>query len=355
LVARSVRDAEVAGSNPAVPTIEHDDRPSDAAASGSRKVSPKALVTGGAGFLGSHACERLLADGWEVIAVDNLSTGRERNLAAVRTHPAFSFHRLDVAVDPLPGEGFDAVLHLACPASPLQYTRLPLETLEVSSSGTRAALQAARRDGASFLLASTSEVYGDPLVHPQPETYGGNVDPVGPRSMYEEGKRFAEALATWYGRVHGTDVRIVRIFNTYGPRMDLWDGRVVCTFVRQALTNEPLTIHGDGSQTRSFCYASDLVEGIVRATTAPPGEVNERPTNLGNPYERTVLELAGTIVSLTGSSSPIELTERPPADPERRRPDISRARRVLGWEPAVELEEGLTSTIEWAAAELQLV
>jgi dTDP-glucose 4,6-dehydratase len=315
-------------------------------------VSPRALVTGGAGFLGSHLCERLLSDGWEVVAVDDLSTGRERNLVPLQGNPAFSFHRLDVAVDPLPGEGVDVAFHLASPASPVQYRRLPLETLDVNAAGTKNALGAARRSGARFLLTSTSEVYGDPLVHPQPETYWGNVDPVGPRSMYDEGKRYAEALTTWYARVYGIDARIVRIFNTYGPRMDLADGRVVCTFIRQALTGEPLTVHGDGAQTRSFCYVSDLVDGLVRIATAPPGEVSERPTNLGNPTERTVLEMARTIISLTGSASPIEMVHRAPGDPERRCPDVSRARTVLGWEPRVGLEEGLSATIAWARGEL---
>jgi dTDP-glucose 4,6-dehydratase len=315
-------------------------------------MSAKALVTGGAGFLGSHLCERLLDGGWDVVAVDNLSTGRRVNLAGLEGRSAFTFRHLDVATDPLPEGPYHAVMHLACPASPVQYHRLPLETLEVSSAGTRATLELARADGAVFLLASTSEVYGDPLVHPQPETYWGNVDPIGPRSMYDEGKRFGEALATWFSRVHGTDVRIVRIFNTYGPRMDLWDGRVICTFVRQALTGEPLTVHGDGSQTRSFCYVSDLIDGIVRATTAIRGEVNALPTNLGNPVERTILEVATAIVSLTGSDSTIELAPRPLADPERRQPDISRAQALLRWEPTVELEDGLKATIAWAQAEL---
>jgi dTDP-glucose 4,6-dehydratase len=314
-------------------------------------MSPRALVTGGAGFLGSHLCDRLVAGGWEVLAADNLSTGRERNLEALQGTPSFSFVRLDVATDRLPDQPVDVVFHLACPASPVQYARLPLETLQVSSVGTQGALELAERHGAAFVLASTSEVYGDPLVHPQPESYWGNVDPVGPRSMYDEGKRYAEALATWHRRVHGTDVRIIRIFNTYGPRMDLWDGRVVCTFVRQALAGEPLTVHGDGSQTRSFCYVSDLIDGIVRAGTADAGEVNRTPTNLGNPSECTVREVAELVLELTGSVSPIELVERPPADPSRRRPDIARAERVLDWRPAVDLRDGLRRTIEWARSE----
>ena len=310
-------------------------------------------MTGGAGFLGSHLCERLLDDGWQVVAIDNLSTGRKENIGSLEGRPGFAFELLDVAADPLPRGEYEAVLHLACPASPVQYNRLPLETLEVSAAGTAAALDLARAESAVFVLASTSEVYGDALIHPQPETYWGNVDPVGPRSMYDEGKRYGEALTTWYGRVHGTDVRIVRIFNTFGPRMDLWDGRVVCTFVRQALTGEPLTVHGDGSQTRSFCYVSDLIDGIVRATTAPRGAVNEGPTNLGNPRESTILEMARTVVALSGSTSPIELVERPPADPERRQPDITRARTLLAWEPRHDLDEGLRETIAWARDELR--
>jgi len=233
----------------------------------------------------------------------------------------------------------------------VQYARLPLETLQVSSVGTHGALELAARHGAAVVLASTSEVYGDPLVHPQPESYWGNVDPVGPRSMYDEGKRYAEALATWHRSVHGTDVRIVRIFNTYGPRMDLWDGRVVCTFVRQALADEPLTVHGDGSQTRSFCYVSDLIDGIVRAGTADPGEVNRMPTNLGNPTESTVRAIAELVIELTESSSSVAFVERPPSDPSRRRPDIARAGQVLGWQPTVDLRDGLERTIDWARSE----
>jgi dTDP-glucose 4,6-dehydratase len=314
-------------------------------------MSPRALVTGGAGFLGSHLCDRLVGDGWEVLAADNLSTGRERNLEQLLGNPSFAFVHMDVSADPLPDEPVDVVFHLACPASPVQYARLPLETLQVSSAGTQGALELAERHGAALVLASTSEVYGDPLVHPQPESYWGNVDPIGPRSMYDEGKRYAEALATWHRRVHGTDVRIVRIFNTYGPRMDLWDGRVVCTFVRQALAGEPLSVHGDGSQTRSFCYVSDLIDGIVRVGTADAGEVNRTPTNLGNPIERTVRELAELVIELTASDSSVALVERPPADPSRRRPDISRAERVLDWRPAVDLRDGLRWTIEWARSE----
>jgi dTDP-glucose 4,6-dehydratase len=316
-------------------------------------VSPRALVTGGAGFLGSHLCGRLLADGWHVDCVDNLSTGREGNLAGFAADRSFSFLRRDVAREPLGPTGkVDAVFHLACPASPVQYNRLPLETLEVSSFGTHHALELADRDGAVFFLSSTSEVYGDPLVHPQKESYWGNVDPIGPRSMYDEGKRFAEALSTWYGRVRGVDVRIVRIFNTYGPRMDLWDGRVVPTFVRQALAGESLTVHGQGEQTRSFCYVDDLIEGFVRMATAPAGEINRAPVNLGNPAERTIREIAEAVIAMTGSASRVEFVDRPPGDPERRRPDISRAWEVLGWQPKIALAEGLRATIDWARAEV---
>ena len=315
-------------------------------------MSPRAVVTGGAGFLGSHLCERLLGDGWDVECLDDLSTGRRENIASFEDDGRFTFRQVDVATQPLrhpsSPEAIDVVFHLASPASPVQYARLPIETLEVNSFGTAAALHLARVHDAVFFLSSTSEVYGDPLEHPQRETYHGNVDPVGPRSMYDEGKRFGEALATWHGRVHGVDVRIVRIFNTYGPRMDLWDGRVVPTFVRQAIAGEPLTVHGDGGQTRSFCYVSDLIEGFVRVVTTERGAVNERPTNLGNPRELTIREIADTIVSLTGSGSRVETIDRPPGDPERRRPDITRARELLGWEPKVELEEGLHATIGWA-------
>jgi dTDP-glucose 4,6-dehydratase len=314
----------------------------------------RALVTGGAGFVGSHLCERLVRDGWVVEAVDNLCTGRAENLSMLDGSPAFVLRRADISWEPLrppnAEEPVDVVFHLACPASPVQYRRLALETLQVCSLGTAAALAEARRHGAAFLFTSTSEVYGDPLVHPQPESYFGNVDPVGPRSMYDEGKRYAEALCTWTARERGVDVRIVRIFNTYGPRMDLHDGRVVPTFVRQALADEPLTVHGDGSQTRSFCYVDDLVDGLVRAATASRGVINESPTNLGNPAELTMREIAERILELTGSTSEIQYVERPSQDPERRRPDIARAREILGWEPKVNLVDGLRATIDWARA-----
>jgi dTDP-glucose 4,6-dehydratase len=315
-------------------------------------MTTRALVTGGAGFLGSHLCERLVGEGWIVEAVDNLCTGRAENLANLDGHPAFSLRLADISRQPLRAEDaegrVDVVLHLACPASPVQYRRLALETLEVCAFGTAAALALAREHGADLVFTSTSEVYGDPLVHPQPESYFGNVDPVGPRSMYDEGKRYAEALCTWTGRMHGVDVRIVRLFNTYGPRMDLHDGRVVPTFVRQALADEPLTVHGDGSQTRSFCYVDDLVDGLIRAATVEAGAVNDGPINLGNPAELTIGEIAERVVAMVGSASKVGFVERPSQDPERRKPDITRAREVLGWEPKVNLIDGLRATIDWA-------
>ena len=293
-------------------------------------MSANALVTGGAGFLGSHLCERLLADGWRVWCADNLATGRERNLRSFAANPSFSFHQVDVSEEPLPGDALDVVFHLACPASPVQYNRLPIETLEVSAFGTARALERAARDEAAFVLASTSEVYGDPLVHPQTESYWGNVDPVGPRSMYDEGKRFAEALATWHARERAVDARIVRIFNTYGPRMDLWDGRVVSTFVRQALAGEPLSLHGDGSQTRSFCYVSDMVEALVRVGVPGAGVIGSSPINLGNPVEKTIRQIAEAVVAAPGSSSVVDTVDRPPGAPSRRIRDITRARSLLG-------------------------
>ena len=308
----------------------------------------RALVTGGAGFIGAHLCARLLEDGWTVVAVDNLSTGNEHAVERFSGTERFSFHRADIVRETLPGGPVDVLFQLASPASPIAYARLPIETLEANAMGTRRCLEFAKASEARFVLASTSEVYGDPLVHPQSETYFGNVDPVGPRSMYDEGKRFAEALATWYGRVHDLDVRIARIFNTYGPGMSLRDGRVVPTFVRQALAGEPLTVHGEGNQTRSLCYVADLVEALVRLSSVDRSAVGSGPVNLGNPMERSVLEIARAILALTRSASPIEHVDRPPADPERRCPDISRARQILGWEPRVGLEEGLRRTIEWA-------
>ena len=314
-------------------------------------MSPRALVTGGAGFLGSHLCERLLQEGWEVECLDNLVTGTERNIAELNRKPGFSFRRTDISrdrqLDRIMVEA-DVIFHLACPASPVQYSRLPLETLEVSSAGTWRMLDVAERSGAAFVFTSTSEVYGDPEVHPQPEHYWGNVDPIGPRSMYDEGKRFGEALCTWYSKVRGTDVRIARIFNTYGPRMDLNDGRIVPTFVRQALAGESLSVHGTGTQTRSLCYVSDMVEGLFRLATTEPGEVNQGPINLGNPAELSVRQIAMAILTAAGSASPMANVDRPVGDPSRRQPDIRRANRILGWDPVIDLEDGLRKTVEWA-------
>ena len=302
----------------------------------------KILVTGGAGFIGSHLCDFLLAQGCEVVCMDNLLTGSPENIAHIQD-PCFVFVKYDVTNFISIKGWVDYVLHLASPASPIDYLELPIQTLKVGSLGTHRALGLAKAHGARFLLASTSEVYGDPLVHPQREDYWGNVNPVGPRGVYDEAKRFAEAMTMAYHRVHGLDTRIVRIFNTYGSRMRLTDGRAVPTFVRQALRNEPLTVYGDGSQTRSFTYVSDLVDGIWRLMHAP---VND-PVNIGNPRELTLLELAKHVIRATGSTSEIVFRPLPVDDPQVRQPDIGRARRLLGWEPAIELEEGLARTVEW--------
>ncbi|GHC43880.1 MULTISPECIES: UDP-glucuronic acid decarboxylase family protein [Streptomyces] len=308
----------------------------------------RALVTGGAGFVGSHLCGRLLDAGTDVVCLDNLATGSRANVAELERHRGFRFVRTD-ATDPaalraLPGR-FDLILHFACPASPADYLRLPLETLDVGSTGTRNALERARADGARFLLASTSEVYGDPLEHPQRETYWGNVNPIGPRSVYDESKRFAEALVTAHRQVHGTDTAIVRIFNTYGPRMRTGDGRAVPTFIAQALDGMPLTVAGDGGQTRSLCYVDDTVEGVLAlAASAETG-----PMNIGGADEITMLELARRVVELTGSGSRIRFVDRPVDDPGRRKPDTTLARERLGWQPRVGWSEGLERTIGWFA------
>ncbi|MFC7896551.1 UDP-glucuronic acid decarboxylase family protein [Streptomyces sp. NPDC057381] len=308
----------------------------------------RALVTGGAGFVGSHLCGRLLDAGTDVVCLDNLATGSRANVAELERHRGFRFVHAD-ATDPaalrrLPGR-FDLVLHFACPASPADYLRLPLQTLDVGSTGTRNALDRARADGARFLLASTSEVYGDPLEHPQRETYWGNVNPVGPRSVYDESKRFAEALVTAHRQVHGTDAAIVRIFNTYGPRMRTGDGRAVPTFIAQALDGMPLTVAGDGGQTRSLCYVDDTVEGVL--ALAASGETG--PVNIGGTDEITMLELARRVVELTGSGSRIRFVDRPVDDPGRRKPDTTLARERLGWQPRVGWSEGLERTIGWFA------
>jgi dTDP-glucose 4,6-dehydratase len=301
------------------------------------------VITGGAGFLGSHLCERLLQDGFEVLCLDNFVTGTPHNVADLIEHEAFRLIRADVTdyvhvVGPL-----DYVLHFASPASPIDYLQLPIETLKVGSLGTLHTLGLAKEKQARYLLASTSEVYGDPQLHPQPETYWGHVNPVGPRGVYDEAKRFAEAMTMAYRRYHQVDTSIVRIFNCHGPRLRPDDGRAIPTFIRQALKGEPLTVAGDGSQTRSIQYVDDLVEGVVRLLLSDqPG-----PVNIGNPHEISILDLAHRITRLTGSSSPIEFVPRPEDDPTVRQPDIALAREVLGWQPKVPLDEGLLRTIDW--------
>jgi dTDP-glucose 4,6-dehydratase len=304
---------------------------------------PRSLVTGGAGFLGSHLCDRLLQAGHEVICVDNLITGHPDNIAHLFGHEAFRFIQHDVT-EYLYVEGpLDYILHFASPASPVDYLRLPIQTLKVGSLGTHKALGLAKAKGARLLLASTSEVYGDPQVHPQPEDYWGHVNPVGPRGVYDEAKRFAEALTMAYHRYHGVETRIARIFNTYGPRMRPNDGRVVSNFLTQALRGEALTIYGDGSQTRSFCFVSDLVEGLYRLLLSD--EVD--PVNLGNPVERTIRDLITAIDRILGMSLAISYKPLPQDDPRVRQPDIRRARERLGWKPKVELEDGLQKTIAY--------
>ena len=302
---------------------------------------PTAVVTGGAGFLGSHLCEALLAKELRVICVDNLDTGNLQNIEHIRDD-SFVFLNHDVTHHIELDEEIDFVFHLASPASPIDYARLPLHTLRVGSYGTHNALGLAKFKRARFLLASTSEVYGDPLIHPQPESYWGNVNPIGPRGVYDEAKRYAEALTMAYHRQQGVDTAIVRIFNTYGPRMRPFDGRAIPTFVRQAFAGKPLTVFGDGTQTRSFCYVDDLVRGLV--LLAESGEHD--PVNIGNPTEMTLLELAQAVVKLTGSSSEIVFEALPVDDPQVRKPDITRARELLGWEPTVGLEEGLRRLLE---------
>ena len=303
----------------------------------------RVLVTGAAGFLGSHLCDRLLAQGHRVIGMDNFVTGAPDNVAHLRDQRDFQFVLHDVTnFIELQGP-LDGVLHFASPASPVDYLELPIQTLKVGSLGTHKALGLAKAKRARFLLASTSEVYGDPLVHPQPESYWGHVNPVGPRGVYDEAKRFAEAITTAYHRYHGLDTRIVRIFNTYGPRMRPNDGRVVSNFIVQALRGEPLTVYGDGSQTRSFCYVNDLMDGIVRLFERGDAD----PTNIGNPNEFTVRQLAELVLRHTGSRSPIVERPLPVDDPKVRQPDIARARATLGWEPQVSLDQGLEHTIEY--------
>ncbi len=303
----------------------------------------RVLITGAAGFLGSHLAERFLTEGYEVVGVDNFVTGSEENIAALQEHESFSFLRHDISTPLYVGDELDGVLHFASPASPVDYLELPIQTLKVGSLGTHNMLGLALAKSARFLLASTSEVYGDPEVHPQTEDYWGNVNPVGLRGVYDEAKRFAEAMTMAYHRYHGVDTRIVRIFNTYGISMRPADGRVVSNFIVQALRNEPLTIYGDGSQTRSFCYVEDEVDGIFRLFRSDHVD----PTNIGNPDEFTISKLAELVIAETGSGSGIESLPLPEDDPQVRQPDISVARDILGWEPVTTLHEGLKKTIPY--------
>jgi dTDP-glucose 4,6-dehydratase len=303
----------------------------------------RVLITGAAGFLGSHLVDRFLADGHEVVGMDNFLTGHPRNIAHLTGDPRFTFYEHNVTQFLYVDGPLDGVLHFASPASPKDYLELPIQTLKVGSLGTHKALGLAKAKAARFLLASTSEVYGDPLEHPQTEGYWGHVNPIGPRGVYDEAKRFAEAMTMAYHRHHGVDTRVARIFNTYGPRMRARDGRVVSNFIVQALRGEPITIYGDGEQSRSFCYVDDLIEGIYRLFQRGGAD----PVNLGNPGEFTVRELAHLVIRLTGSASPLVHEPLPADDPRQRRPDVSRARALLGWEPKVPLEEGLQRTIAW--------
>ncbi|MEE9259254.1 MAG: UDP-glucuronic acid decarboxylase family protein [Nitrospinaceae bacterium] len=310
---------------------------------------PRTLITGGAGFLGSHLCDYLLDKGHEVICMDNLITGSKDNIAHIKSDKFHYVHHNVTQYIDVEGN-LDYILHFASPASPIDYLELPIQTLKVGSLGTHNSLGLAKEKKAVFLLASTSEVYGDPLVHPQKEDYWGNVNPIGPRGVYDEAKRFAEAITMAYHRYHGIDTKIVRIFNTYGPRMRLNDGRAIPNFLKQALTGEDLTAYGDGSQTRSFCFVSDLVEGLYRLLTS---NLNE-PVNIGNPSEMTIREMAEKILQVSGSKSKITYTPLPQDDPKVRQPDISKARERLGWEPRVPLEEGLQKTLEYFQASLNI-
>ena len=312
------------------------------------RAQPTSVVTGGAGFLGSHLVDLLLARAHRVVAIDNFVTGAVQNIDHLAGNPHFKFIQLDVTEFIFLHETVDYVWHFASPASPIDYLELPIQTLKVGALGTHKALGLAKQKGARFLLASTSEIYGDPLVHPQTEDYWGNVNPIGPRGCYDESKRFAEAMTMAYHREHGIDTRIVRIFNTYGPRMRLNDGRVVPAFISQALRNKPLTVFGDGSQTRSFCFCSDLIEGIYRLMLSRHNE----PINLGNPHELSVLEFAREIIRVTGSRSRIAFQPLPQDDPKQRRPDITRANNWLRWSPQVPLAEGLKQTVAFFRAKV---
>jgi len=308
-----------------------------------------AVVTGGAGFLGSHLTDRLLAENFTVIAIDNLITGSADNLAHLAGNPEFHFFREDVSNFIFVPGPVDYVFHFASPASPVDYLEHPIPTLKVGALGTHNALGLAKDKGAKFFLASTSEAYGDPLVHPQTEDYWGNVNPIGPRGVYDEAKRFAEAMTMGYHRYHGMDTKIVRIFNTYGPRMRLGDGRVVPAFISQALHNEPLTVFGDGNQTRSFCYVSDLIDGILRLAMSK----ETGPINIGNPVEMTIKQFAEAIIKITESKSQIAYKDLPEDDPKVRQPDITRARRLLGWEPQVPFEKGILNTVAYFQGKLK--
>ena len=309
----------------------------------------RVLVTGGAGFLGSHLSDLLLEKGCAVTVMDNLITGATANIAHNMGKPDFSFVKYDVTEYLYLKDKVDLIFHFASPASPIDYMHFPIQTLKVGSLGTHKTLGLAKAQGAVYVLASTSEVYGDPLIHPQTEDYWGNVNPVGPRGVYDEAKRFAEAMVMAYHKTHGVNTKIARIFNTYGPRMRINDGRVVPTLIMQALNGEPLTIYGDGSHTRSFCFVSDLIEGIYRLAISEEHE----PVNLGNPEEHTILDFAKLIARLSGSKSEIVFAELPMDDPRRRRPDITKAKTLLGWEPKVGLEDGLSETIEWFRTKLE--
>jgi dTDP-glucose 4,6-dehydratase len=302
----------------------------------------RVLVTGGAGFIGSHLCDALLGDGHSVVVVDNFATGRPSNIEHLKNESRFEMVEKDI-VQPFDVGKIDYVFHLACPASPVDYMRLGIETLMVGSAGTKNALDVAKKYGAGYLVSSTSECYGDPLVHPQVETYWGNVNPIGPRSVYDEAKRFSEALTMAYHRYEKVNTRIVRIFNTYGPRLQINDGRVISNFMKQALMGEPLTVYGDGGQTRSFCYVSDEVDGILRLSRSE----EHLPTNVGNPVEFTILECAKLVLEVTGSKSKIAYEALPQDDPKQRKPDITKAKELLGWEPKIQLREGLKKSLEY--------
>ena len=306
-------------------------------------MSPRrAVVTGGAGFLGSHLCDALLADGWSVVVVDNLLTGRRANFAHLHNESRFEFIEKDIC-EPFDVGRVDYVFHFASPASPVDYTIHGIPTLKVGSLGTFHALEVAQKYGAKYFVSSTSECYGDPLEHPQKETYWGHVNPIGPRSVYDEAKRFSEAVTMAYHRYHKVDTRIVRIFNTYGPRMQLNDGRVVPNFMKQALRGEPLTVYGDGRQTRSFCYVSDEIDGFLRLSKSE----EHLPVNIGNPNEFTILECAQQVLKVTESKSELRYEPLPPDDPKQRRPDITKARQLLGWEPKIDLEGGLRQSLDY--------